>query len=360
MPTAILSAKLFGILHFSTGKMKPNVELGPIRPPSEHGSLLLRITRGCHWNRCFFCGLYKGMQFSIRPTKEIVEDIKNYAAYYGIRANYFSSCFLQDGDAFNIPTKDLLNILHKLKEHFPSLQTITTYSRCDSILKKSQLELQDLQNAGLNHLYIGIETGSDTILKKINKGITALQIVESGLRAKKAGIALSYFTLLGIGGKTLSKENAIETAKVINTVNPEFIRVHHTAFKPNTKLGRDVEKGLFELQSEEEIVQEQKLFIENLSGITSSYINEHAVNLLLEVRGRFPDDKKNMLNTINRYLEMTAEEKLNFAVGRRMGIYYYLEDMQNKSENASVKKFIAENSKIDFTKFCNDCRAKMI
>ena len=287
-----------------------DVELGPIRPPSEHQSLLLRLTRGCSWNRCFFCGLYKGMRCSVRSTEEVIGDIKKYAAYYGERASFFKSCFLQDGDAFNIPAKDLLSILHTLKKYFPALQAVTTYARCDSILKKTETELQALCEAGLNHLYRGIETGSDTILQKINKGITAEQIVKSGLAAKKAGMTLSEFTLLGIGGKSLSEENAIETAKVINAVNPEFIRVHHTAFKPNTKFGRDVEKGLFDLQSEEEIVCEQKLFIEQLTDITSYYVNEHIVNLLLEVRGKLPEDKGTMLAIINSYLSMSAVDKL--------------------------------------------------
>jgi len=317
-----------------------NIELGPIRPPSEAQSLLIRVTRGCHWNKCFFCGLYKGISFSVRPTVDILNDIKASAEFYGIKTNAFKSCFLQDGDALNIPTYDLLEILKSLKANFPSLQTITSYARCDSILKKNKDELKALCEAGLNHLYRGIETGSDTILKKINKGITANDIVSSGLMCKYAKITLSEFTLLGIGGKELAEENAIETAKVINAVNPEFIRVHHTAFKPNTKIGRDVEKGLFELQSEEEIVKEQRLFIEQLNGIDSYYVNEHIVNLLMEVRGKFPEAKNDMLRIINQYLAMSDSDKLNFAIGRRIGRYYYLSDMKDSGTNLSVNQYI--------------------
>ncbi|WP_029409866.1 radical SAM protein [Treponema pedis] len=222
-------------------------ELGPIRPPSEHSSLLIRLTRGCHWNRCSFCGLYKNMKFSIRSVEDILQDIKETALYYGERVNFFHSCFLQDGDALNIPTKDLLVVLRFINRKFPSLNHITTYARCDTILKKTENELKELCDEKLNHLYRGIESGSNSILKNINKGISSTDIIQSGLMCKKAGMTLSEFTLLGIGGKFLSVENAVETAKVINAVNPEYIRVHHTAFKPNTKLGRDVEKGLFEL-----------------------------------------------------------------------------------------------------------------
>lgn len=340
------------------------MELGPIRPPSEAQSLLIRVTRGCHWNKCFFCGLYKGMRFSIRPIEDILEDIKTSAEQYGVRKNFFKSCFLQDGDAFNIPTDDLLLILNTIKSYFPSIQSITSYARCDSILKKSESELKTLQEAGLNHIYRGIETGSDTILKNINKGISSNDIITSGLMCKRAGMVLSEFTLLGIGGKKLAEENAIETAKVINTVNPEFIRVHHTAFKANTKLGKDVKNGLFDLQSEEEIVMEQRLFIEQLKGINSYYVNEHIVNLLMEVRGKLPEAKNEMLKIINYYLDMSEDEKLNFAIGRRIGKYYYLSDLQDNNKRAFVseylEKLIVQDPSTDFNKICNEYRAKMI
>jgi len=341
-----------------------DIELGPIRPPSESQSLLIRITRGCHWNKCFFCGLYKGMKYGVRPTDDILDDIKKSAELYNSNGTVFTSCFLQDADALNIPTKDLLLILDKIKSCFPSLQTITSYARCNTILRKSESELTALKESGLNHLYRGIETGSDTILKNIYKGITSKDIIDSGLMCKNAGIILSDFTLLGIGGRELLEENAIETARVINAVNPDYIRVHHTAFKPDTKLGRDVEKGIFILQSEEEIVREQRLFIENLNGIDSFYINEHIVNLLLEVRGKLPSAKNNMLKIIDNYLSMSEEEKLNFAIGRRIGHYYLLSDMQNKSKNTVVSQYInnmkTKHSNIDFDKVCNFCRANMI
>ena len=341
-----------------------DIELGPIRPPSEAQSLLIRVTRGCHWNKCFFCGLYKGMRFSVRPTEDIISDIQASAEQYGLRGMMFKSCFLQDGDAFNIPTGDLLRILTTIKTCFPSLRTITSYARCDSIMKKSESELKELADAGLNHLYRGIESGSDTILQHINKGITAEQIVVSGQRSRRAGMVLSEFTLLGIGGREFAEENAIETARVINAVNPEFIRVHHTAFKPKTKLGRDVENGLFTLQSEEEIVREQRLFIDQLEGIDSYYVNEHIVNLILEVRGKLPDEKANMLHIIDQYLAMSDDDKLNFAIGRRMGHYLYLTDMRNEHKRRTVthhiQELLHENPRIDFAKICNDYRAKMI
>lgn len=340
------------------------VEIGPIRPPSESQSLLVRVTRGCGWNKCFFCGLYKGMKFSIRSVDEILDDIKTYYEYYGKSGVVFNSCFLQDGDAFYLATKDLIKIIKAIKKYFPSISTITSYARCDSILTKSENELQELYSYGLNHLYRGIESGSDLILKNINKGITSEQIIESGKRSKKAGMILSDFTLLGIGGKSLSEENAKETARVINAVNPNYIRVHHVAIKPKTKLGNDLEKGLFELQSEEEIVREQRIFIESLDDIDSYYVNEHIVNLLLEVRGKLPNDKKKMINIIDKYLFLSKEERLNFAIGRRIGTYYYLSDLMDNNKKKLVDEYILnllqEDPYTNFDYFCNSCRAKMI
>lgn len=337
-----------------------DVELGPIRPPSESQSLLIRVTRGCHWNKCSFCGLYKNIKFSMRPTKDILKDIEIYGEYYAKQNRFFRSCFLQDGDALHFPTKDLLQILNAIKKNFPTMQTVTTYARADSVLKKSEAELLALSKAGLNHFYRGIETGSNTILKNTHKGITADDIVTSGLMCKRAGITLSEFTLLGIGGRELAEENAIETARVINKINPDFIRVHHAAFKPKTKAGRDVEKGLIQLQSEEEIVREQKLFIEQLDGIDSYYVNEHIVNLLLEVRGKLPDSKKQMLAVIDNYLSMSDTDKLNFALGRRFGKYRYIMDMQNEETKESITKYISANPNVDFNKLCNDYRAQTI
>ena len=195
-----------------------NVEIGPIRPPSEadakqnkpgqdhtglfchaaafHHRVSLKAlvnefqyligARGCHWNKCYFCGLYKSMQFSMRPIEETIEDIAKQAQLY--KGKNFTSCFLQDGDALVLKTDYLLRILDALNRYFPNLQYITTYARADSITRKTLSELQALRQAGLNHLYCGMETGSDQILKLINKGFQADTVVESGCMAKDAWI----------------------------------------------------------------------------------------------------------------------------------------------------------------------------
>ena len=149
-------------------KIMGNIEMGPIRPPSESNSLLIRVTRGCHWNKCYFCGLYKSMRFSMRPIEDIISDIEAQSAQH--TGQSFKSCFLQDGDALVLKTDYLLKILDALHHYFPTLESVTTYARADSIIRKSLSELKVLREHGLNHLYCGMETGSDRVLQLINKG----------------------------------------------------------------------------------------------------------------------------------------------------------------------------------------------
>lgn len=288
-----------------------DIEIGPIRPPSESNSLLIRVTRGCHWNKCYFCGLYKSMRFSMRPIDETIEDIRQQAQLN--QGKKITSCFLQDGDALVLKTDYLLRILEAINQGFPDMQYITSYARADSITRKSPAELKALRQAGLNHLYSGMETGSDRILKLINKGFDVDTVVKSGCMAKEADMILSEFILLGIGGKELSEENAVQTAMALNIIQPDFIRVHATGIKPESKLGEFVRDGSFTLQSEEEIVVEQKLFLQQLHEMDSYYVNEHIINLLLEVRGNLRTEKQEMLSTIDRFLALPTNEKLLFS-----------------------------------------------
>ena len=232
------------------------------------------------------------MRFSMRPIEEIIEDIEKQAQFY--KGKKIISCFLQDGDALVLKTDYLLRILETIHQYFPDIQYITSYARADSITRKSPSELRILREAGLNHIYSGIETGSDQILKLINKGFNADTAVKSGCMAKEADMILSEFILLGIGGKELSEENATRTAEALNVIRPDFIRVHATGIKPESKMGEFVREGSFTLQSEEEIMIEQKRFLQQLKEMDSYYVNEHIINLLLEVRGNLRTDKEKM------------------------------------------------------------------
>lgn len=326
-----------------------DIEIGPIRPPSESNSLLIRVTRGCHWNKCYFCGLYKSMRFSMRPIDETIEDIRRQAQLN--RGKKITSCFLQDGDALVLKTDYLLRILDAINQNFPDMQYITSYARADSITRKNPAELKALRQAGLNHLYSGMETGSDRILKLINKGFDADMI-------------LSEFILLGIGGKELSEENAAQTAKALNIIQPDFIRVHATGIKLESKLGEFVRDGSFTLQSEEEIVIEQKLFLQQLHEMDSYYVNEHIVNLLLEVRGNLRTEKQEMLSTIDRFLTLPPDERLLFTVGRRLNIFFRLDDLKkpklHQKAGESLQQILSKNPHVDFAALCNYVRQSQI
>lgn len=309
-------------------------ELGPIRPVDEADSLLIRTTRNCPWNKCAFCVNYHGKKFSIRGTDEIKKDIEAAADYYN--GHRFKRCFLQDGDSLVMKTKDLIEILQHLKKHFPALEIISSYGRSQSIIRKSLPELKAICEAGLNLLYCGMESGSDTVLKHINKGVNASQVISAGKLAKQAHMSLSEFIILGLGGCEHWQDHATATAKALNAVNPDKIRVLTIGIKDGSGLHRQWEKGMFTLQTEENIIEEQRLLIEHLNGITSHYANHHSVDLLMELRGQLPEDKTKLLSIVEAFLGLSEHDKLNFILGRRLGVYRRLKDL----ENASLRRLI--------------------
>lgn len=315
-------------------------ELGPIRPVDEGDSLLIRTTRGCPWNRCEFCVNYKDMRFSIRPVEEIKRDIVAAARYYG--GHPFQSCFLQDGDSFIMKTGDLLEVLRFLREHFPTLKRVTSYGRAQTMIRKSPAEMKEICQAGLTLLYCGMESGSDTILKKIRKGITSRDLIQSASMAKEAGMQLSEFIILGLGGMALWEEHATETARVLNAIDPDYIRVLTIGVKKGSGLEEQMQRGEYRLQTERNLIEEQRLLIDSLNGVSSYYVNHHGVDLLMEARGRLPEEKPRLLAIMDRYLSMPEDERLNYTLGRRLGYYRRMDDMQNFSVKQVIDGKLAE------------------
>ena len=301
---------------------------GPIRPPSEADSLLIRTTQGCPWNKCSFCTLFDGMDFSIRPVEDIKRDIWAAKAFYKERK--FDSCFLQDGDSFAMETQDLLDVLHTLKQAFPELKQISSYGRAQTMTKKSPEEMKAICNAGLNMLYCGMESGSIDVLKKMKKGITPKSILKSAEYAKQAGMKMMTFIILGLGGKELSEQHINETASLLNTIDPDEIRILSLAVKPGTELDDMVNSGSFTPLTEIEMVEEQRKLISLLDNVHGNYGNYHSINLLMELNGELPNDKPRFLATIDQFLALPPERQQNFIVGRRVQYYGRLEDMNNQ------------------------------
>jgi hypothetical protein len=267
------------------------------------------------------------MKFSLRPVADIKQDILAARDYFN--GHPFETCFLQDGDSFVMGTKDLISVLKSLKKAFPSLKRISSYGRAQTMAKKSPAAIKEIYDAGLNKLYCGMESGSARVLENVKKGITPESIVHSARMAKEAGMKMTQFIILGLGGRELTQEHAIETARVLNQINPDDIRLLTIGVKSDSDLGRQMAEGRFTLPSEADIIQEQRLLLENLSGIDSHYANHHSVDLLLEVRGKLPRDKARLLAILDRFMGLDPTAQINFVLGRRLGYYQRLSDMDN-------------------------------
>ena len=361
-----------------------NLEQGRIRPPSEATSLLLRITRNCPWNRCEFCRTYKGERFSLRTVEEVKEEVdaireivselkalswkqgfggeiaapwvnhilqnpEHYPEGFGSVAlwlyNEGRNVFLQDGDNLILKTGPLVEILNYLKKAFPSIERITTYARGKTVSKKTVEELQELRRAGLSRIHIGLETGYDPLLQYVKKGVTAQEQIDAGGKVKDSGISLSEYVVLGLGGKGMWREHAIGTARVLNQINPDFIRIRTLKVLNTMPLYQKIEKGEFILMSDDEIVREERLFIENLEGIDSTFVSDHILNLLEGVEGKLPEEKGRMIALIDRYLALPAEEKINFRLGRRAGFYRSIDDLSNPVLKRQVEEALGRIEK---------------
>jgi radical SAM superfamily enzyme YgiQ (UPF0313 family) len=298
-------------------------EQGVIRPPSEASSLLVRVTRNCPWNQCVFCPAYKGTKFSKRSVDEIKGDIDSMAKEYGGYA-FVESAFLQDADSLLLPIPDLLEILKYLKQKFPGVKRITSYARARTLERKSVEELKELREAGLTRIHVGMESGSAAVLKMIKKGITPDDIIGGGTRVMEAGISLSEYIMPGIGGRSFSEEHAIETARVLNIVKPDFIRVRTFAMHPASPMQKKVEEGTFVPMTDDEIVAEVRLLVSLLEEMHSYFsCGDFSLNLLMQVDGYLNEKKGAMLTELDKFLSLTKRQKQAYSLLRRASFIAY-------------------------------------
>ncbi len=340
-------------------------EQGPIRPPNEARSLLLRLTRNCPWNQCQFCPVYKKRKFSLRTIDEIKEDIRTardiadeikalswklgsvgrvddkvashilnnsqYSESYRSIAVWLyygtGACFLQDADNMIMKTDNLVEVLTFLRKTFPEIIRVTTYSRSRTAVRKSVESLKKIHTAGLDRVHIGLETAYDPLLTLMKKGVTGAQHVEAGRKLVEAGIELSEYVMPGLGGQEMWREHAKETARALNQINPHFIRLRSLRVPNHIPLSQKVKDGTFTLQTDDMLADEIKLFINTLDQITSRLTSDHIMNLLEEVSGKFPDDKEKMLEVIRGYQELPDAERMIYRVGRRGGTYRSIDDL---------------------------------
>ncbi len=355
-------------------------DLGPIRPPSEAYSLLIRATKNCPWNRCLFCALYKGQKFELRPAEDIIGDIEKAKAIYDeikelawstgygdrirqVAATVYhkyqydaavrnvalwvwaggASAFLQDANTLIMRTPDLVKVIKYLKQTFPGLNRITSYGRSKTAVKKSVEELREMREAGMTRLHIGMESGSDQVLAYVQKGVTFEEHVAGGLRVKEAGISLSEYVMPGLGGRKMSADHLHYTAMALNRIDPDYIRLRSLHIDPSMPLWSRIESGDFELQTEDEVVEELYGFIEKLE-VTSWVKSDHIMNLLPEINGKFPKAKSKCLEVIKKYLSLPSQERLNYRLGRRAGCYEKIDDIYNIQKRQKVDEIIRKVS----------------
>lgn len=342
----------------SEATSKYDFEVGMYRPPSEGGSasLLMQITRNCPWNHCEFCSMYKGQKFELRSVPDIKKDIDAVAAicndlkavsqmngrrenithedfvtllskvpelnyHQGFAVVYSwllaggKTVFLQDANSLIMKTDQLVEVLQYLRSTFPSIERVTTYARSKTLMHKSTEELSSIRAAGLDRLHVGLETGDDTLLQQVRKGVTAEGHIKGGQKALAAGFQLSEYWMPGLGGKALWQGHAVNTARVLSAINPHYIRSRPFRPIPDTGLNEMVQEGTMQLLSPHEQLSELKLMIENLE-VTSRVCFDHAGNYWRDRHGqllfthsyegyKFPDEKNRVLAAIEEGLEVS-------------------------------------------------------
>jgi radical SAM superfamily enzyme YgiQ (UPF0313 family) len=268
-----------------------------IRPPSEAGSILLQVTVGCSRNKCTFCGAYKGERFRIKKDPVIMEDI----AFAAAHCQRQRRVFLCDGDALIIPQKRLLHILQQIKRQLPWVTRVGAYANCKSLKMKTPDDLETLKAHGLGILYMGLETGDDITLKKINKGATSKEMIQTGKKARAAGIKLSITVLLGIAGPSRSNIHARETGRVLTAIDPEYVGALTLMLIPGTPMYRDFTNGEFFLPEPGEMLKELKTMIDATELSKGLFHANHASNYL-PIKARLPKDKQKTLRLIDEAL----------------------------------------------------------
>jgi len=339
--------------------MRTSYELGPIRPPSEALSLLLRVTRNCPWNRCTFCAVYKGAQFERRTEQEVMEDIDVMARaadelrdlswrqglggdvpYEIVHAVLRSpdhdegfkrvalwlhhggrNVFLQDADSMCIRPDRLGRIVEHLKMRFPTIDRITTYARSRTLAQRALPHLKALREAGITRVHVGLESGCDPLLDLIRKGARAEHHVAGGRKAIEAGFELSCYVMPGLGGRQYSARHARDSAAVLRQIDPHFIRLRSFFVEPRSPMVELIQRGDISLLPEPEVVREIRELVSGLYGLHGRLASDHEMNLLMEVEGDLSRGPEPILSVIDRFLALPPRDQDAFVAARRSGLY---------------------------------------
>lgn len=274
-----------------------NYEGAVYRPPSEAGSLIIQVTIGCSYNKCTFCSMYKEKRFWIRDVKSIKKELREARDMY----KSVKRIFLADGDALILKTSDLIEILKEIRNLFPECERISSYATPRDIIDKSDNDIKILKEHGLDMLYVGIESGSDVILKIINKGVTSDEMIKAGKKAIECGMKLSVTLISGIGGLDMSKEHAVGSAEVVSAINPHYVGLLTLMVEDETEMQRKIVMGEMELLNPQQVLAETYEFVDNLEVSNCIFRSNHASNYV-PLGGTLNRDKERILKELSVYM----------------------------------------------------------
>lgn len=349
----------------------PSFEQGPIRPPSEAQSLLVRVIRNCTWNRCAFCPVYKGSRASQRPLPEVLADVDAMAAAAAalggphagsarmlraldggavpreayqvalfLRAGA-RGVFLQDADPCAVHPDKLLAVLDEVRSRFPTVVRVTAYGRAATLARRKPADLAALRGGGLTRVHIGLESGADAVLREMSKGTTSEELVRAGRHVLEAGLELCFYVMPGLGGRRLRSEHVAGTAAVLRAVAPAaaperplVVRLRTAAVPPGTPLVEQERSGAFELPDDVEVARELREMLEQAGEARFELRSDHVLNLLPELAGSLPEDRGRLLAVLDAYLALPPRERAEFALGARLGVYRRLSDLHDEPARA--------------------------
>ena len=344
-------------------------EQGPIRPPSEARSLIVRVIRNCTWNRCTFCPVYKGTKSSLRPLEDVLADVDAMAAAAAVLRERGMSAvregelpkeayqvalflsdgarhaFLQDADPCAVKPEKLAAVIRRVGERFPSVDRVTTYGRASTLARRTEAQLALLVDAGLTRVHLGLESGADEVLMAIDKGCTGGDLIAAGEKVVGAGLELCFYLMPGLGGRAAAAAHVAGSARVIRAVaaaapaeRPLVVRLRTAAVVPGTPLAEREAAGEFTLPDDVEVAQELRDLLEALGDARLELRSDHVLNLLPDLQGSLPADSERLLAMLDEFLALPPAEQGRFAVGARLGLFRRLADRLDPERAAALDR----------------------
>ena len=272
------------------------------RPPSEAYSLLIQVTIGCSHNTCTFCTMFKDKKFRVRPIKEVLEDLEMARRTYPV----VEKIFLCDGDALCLSNEKLMQILTRISELFPECKRVSVYGTARDINRKSDAELMELLDAGIEMIYMGAESGSQEVLDKIHKDVTVREQIDAVKKAERVGIKMSVTFISGLAGLEGWENPAIETGKMITEMNASYASLLTLMLDPAAPIMKDIESGEMTLLTPEQVVGETYLLLENAMPKKSCVFRSNHASNYISLRGNLPEDRQRMLAQLKVAMENTG------------------------------------------------------